>query len=79
MLKKVFGSAKQLLSNFKDMRTPFAQNLFSYKRPLNQTEVNHSSKFFIGKILMVIDTPENDFSPTFTEDPQRQKSPRQNL
>lgn len=70
MLKKVFGSAKQLLSNFKDVWTPFAQNLFSYKRPLNQTEVNHSFKFFTDKILMVIEISENYFPPTFTEDPQ---------
>lgn len=70
MLKKVFGSAKQLLSNFKDVWTPFAQNLFIYERPLNQTEVNHSSKFFIDKKLMVIETLEIYFPPTFTEDPQ---------
>lgn len=68
MLKKVFGSAKQLLSNFIDTWIPFAQNLFSNKRPLKATKVNHSSKFFTDKMLMIIDTPENYIPTSFTED-----------
>lgn len=40
----------------------FAQNPFSYKRPLKPTKVNHSSKYFIDKILMIIDTIEKYIS-----------------
>lgn len=68
MLEEVFGSAEQLLSNFTDTWIPFAQNLFSYKRPLKPTKVNHSSKFFMDKILMIIDTFEPYIPPSFTED-----------
>lgn len=67
MLKEVFGRAKQLLSNFKDVDS-FCTEPFSYKRPLKLTEVNHSSKFFTDKILMLIDTLENYIPTSFTED-----------